>query len=51
MKDKKDPVKITIEGYRNCAEAYKVSRSELSRDEENRKYFLRHVSGKNILDI
>lgn len=47
----KDPVKITIEWYSNSAEHYKRLRSDLTRDEENRTYFLEHLSGKKILDI
>jgi len=47
----KDPIKITIAWYSNSAEQYKILRSDLIRDEENRTYFLEHLSWKKILDI
>ena len=47
----KDPVQTTIQWYSNSAEHYKMLRSDLKRDEENREYFLEHVPGKKILDI
>ena len=49
--DKKDPVKITIDWYSHTVESYKAGRSDLSRDEDNRKYFLAHIKWKKILDI
>ncbi len=47
----KDPIKTTIAWYSNSAEQYKSLRSDLIRDEENRTYFLEHLSWKKILDI
>ena len=48
---KKDPVKTTIAWYSNSFETYQSMRSDLSRDQENREYFLEHIPGKKILDI
>lgn len=48
---KKDPVQVTIAWYRNTAESYKAGRSDLSRDEDNRKYFLNQLKWKKILDV
>lgn len=51
MWDIQDPVKITIAWYSKSAEAYKDIRSDLSVDEDNRRYFLDNLKGKKILDI
>ncbi|MCX6824348.1 MAG: class I SAM-dependent methyltransferase [candidate division SR1 bacterium] len=51
MGDIKDPVQVTIAGYSDTVKSYKAGRSDLSRDEENRKYFLEYLKGKKILDI
>lgn len=48
---KKDPITTTIAWYSNSFETYKTMRSDLSRDQENREYFLKHIPGKKILDI
>ena len=47
----KDPTKTTIGWYSKSAEEYKRLRSDLTRDEDNRKYFIEHVQGKKILDV
>lgn len=47
----KNPIKTTIAWYSETVDSYKAGRSDLSRDEENRRYFLEHLKWKKILDV
>ncbi len=51
MWDTKDPVKTTIQGYRNSAEAYKSMRSKHGSELPALIYFVNNIKGKKVLDI